>query len=226
MDAFDPEHVRHARLRDARDVLEGRVEENTLVEYMDPAGQYQAHLDQTFQGRESFVVDTDSRADWALRKLAEARRRVRERQAFVEIEVARLLAWQAKLDAEDVRTIHYMEQLLAEYFEQLQSEGRLGRKKSYRLPHGQLAARQVPVQWEVDEAQLLAWAEPLGLVRIEKAPAWKAIKARLIPAAPLPGAAAIDMTTGELVPGVTLKDPAAELFQVRTEDETNHGYDL
>src|SRR6266540_2055762 len=67
------------------------------------------------------------------------------------------------------------------------------------------------------EAELLAWAEPLGLVRIEKAPAWKAIKARLIPAAPLPGAAAIDITTGELVPGVTLKDPAAELFHVRTE---------
>jgi hypothetical protein len=39
------------------------------------------------------------------------------------------------------------------------------------------------------EAELLAWAEPLGLVRIEKAPAWKAIKARLIPAAPLPDAA-------------------------------------
>jgi hypothetical protein len=193
---------------------------------MDPAKQYQAHLDQTFQGRDGFVVDSDGRADWALRKLAEARRRVRERQAFVETEVARLLAWQAKLDAEDVGTVHYMEQLLAGYFEQLQSEGRLGRKKSYRLPHGQLTARQVAVQWEVDEAQLLAWAEPLGLVRVDKAPAWKAIKARLIPAAPLPGAAAVDVTTGELVPGVTLRDPAGEVFQARTEDGTDHGDDL
>ena len=202
------------------------MEENTFVEYMDPAEQYQAHLDQTFQGRDGFVVDTDSGGDWALRKLAEVRRRVRERQAFVETEVTRLLAWQAKLDAEDGRTIHYMEQLLAGYFERLQAEGRLGRKKSYRLPHGQLTVRQVPDQWELDEAQLLAWAEPLGLVRVAKAPAWNTIKARLTPAAPQPGAAAIDLTTGELVPGVTLRVPAGEVFHARTEDGAHHGCDL
>ena len=211
---------------DARGVLEGHVEENTFVGYMDPAEQYQAHLDQTFQDRDSFIVDTDSKADWALRKLAEVRRRVRERQAFVEAEVTRLLAWQVKLDAEDGRTIHYMEELLAGYFERLQGEGRLGRKKSYRLPHGQLTVRQVPDQWELDEGQLLGWAEPLGLVRVAKAPAWNTIKARLTPAAPLPGAAAIDLTTGEFVPGVTLRAPAGEVFHARTEDGANHGCDL
>jgi hypothetical protein len=53
-----------------------------------------------------------------------------------------------------------------------------------------------------------------------------AIKARLTPAAPLPGAAAIDLTTGELVPGVTLKVPAGEAFHAKTEDATDYGCDL
>ena len=222
MDLFASQHMRQTRLSGARDILEGHVEKDTSTKYMDPADQYQAYLDQTVQRGDSFIVDTDSRADWALRKLAEARRRLQERQAFVEGETARLLDWQAKLDAEDVRTIYYMEQLLAKYFERLQGEGRLGRKKSYQLPHGQLTIRQVPVEWEVDEAKLLAWAEPLGLVRVTKSPAWQAIKARLTPAAPQLGAAAIDLTTGELVPGVRLKAPAAALFQARTAEGPPH----
>jgi hypothetical protein len=53
-----------------------------------------------------------------------------------------------------------------------------------------------------------------------------AIKARLSPAAPQPGAAAVDLTTGELVPGVTLKVPAGAVFQARTEDGPDYGCDL
>jgi hypothetical protein len=202
------------------------VENHALVVHTDAAEQYQIYLDQTLQNPQGFTVDNDSKADWALRKLAEARRRLQERRAFVEVELARLQAWQAKLDAEDTRLISYMERLLADYFEHLQAQGRLGRKKSYRLPHGQLTAHQVPTHWAVDEEELLAWAEPLGLVRINKISAWKEIKARLIASAPQPGAPAIDMTTGELVPGVTVKDPAGEIFHAKTEDETHHGYDI
>jgi hypothetical protein len=202
------------------------VENHALVVHTDAAEQYQIYLDQTLQNPQGFTVDNDSKADWALRKLAEARRRLHERRAFVEVELARLQAWQAKLDAEDTRLISYMEQLLADYFEHLQAQGRLGRKKSYRLPHGQLTAHQVPTHWAVDEEELLAWAEPLGLVRINKISAWKEIKARLIASAPQPRAPAIDMRTGELVPGVTVKDPAGEIFHAKTEDETHHGYDI
>jgi hypothetical protein len=202
------------------------VEKQALAVPIDAAEQYQTYLDQTLQDSQGFSVDSDSKADWALRKLAEARRRLQERQTFVEIELARLQAWQAKLDAEDARLIRYMERLLADYFAQLHAQGRLGRKKSYRLPHGQLTAHQMPTQWAVDEAELLDWAEPLGLVRVNKTSAWKEIKARLIAAAPQPGAAAIDITTGELVPGVTVKVPAGEVFHAKTEDDTYHGCDI
>jgi Bacteriophage Mu Gam like protein len=202
------------------------VEKHALAVYQDAAEQYQTYLDQTLQDPQGFTVDNDSKADWALRKLAEARRRLQERQAFVDMELARLQAWQAKLDAEDARLIRYLERLLATYFAQLHAQGRLGRKKSYRLPHGQLTTHQVPTQWVVDEAELLTWAEPLGLVRINKVSAWKEIKARLIAAASQPGAAAIDMTTGEFVPGVTVKVPAGEAFHAKTEDDTDYGRDI
>lgn len=202
------------------------MEKHALAAYAEAAEQYQVHLDRMFHDDHGFVVDNDSKADWALRKLAAVRRRLRERQLFVEAELARLRAWQAKLDAEDTRFIGYLEQLLAVYFARLEAEGRLGRRKSYRLPHGQLTTNQTPTQWEVDAAALLRWAEPLGLVRINKTSAWREIKARLIPAAPQPGAAAIDATTGELVPGVTVKVPAGEVFHAKTEEKLDYGCDL
>lgn len=210
----------------AQEVREGHVENDALAARRNAAEQYQVYLEQTLHDARGFVVDNDSKADWALRKLAEVRQHLRERQMFVEAELARLQAWQAKLDAEDTRLINHMEQLLAAYLARLHVQGRLGRKKSYRLPHGQLTAHQAPTQWEVDEAELLAWAEPLGLMRINKTSAWKDIKARLIPAAPQPGAAGIDIMTGELVPGVIVKVPAGEVFHARTEDTTNHGSDI
>jgi hypothetical protein len=202
------------------------VENEALALYREAAEQYQIYLEQTLHDARGFVVDTDSKADWALRKLTEVRQRLQERQRFVEAELARLQAWQAKLDAEDTRLLNYLEQLLAAYVARLQTQGKLGRKKSYRLPHGQLIAHQAPTQWVVDEAELLAWAEPIGLVRINKILAWKEIKARLIPATPQPGAAAIDLMTGELVPGVTVKVPAGEVFHAKTEDTKGHGSDF
>jgi hypothetical protein len=86
-----------------------------------------------------------------------------------------------------------------------------------------LTVRQAPIEWEVDEATLLAWAEVTDhemLVRVTKAPAWNIIKPQLIPARDAPLAEAtievIDPRTGEVrvvpVPGVRVKQGPREVF--------------
>jgi hypothetical protein len=109
------------------------------------------------------------------------------------------------------------------YDDQLKAEGKVSaRHKSHRLPHGTLTTRQAPIEWEVDEAMLLAWAEATSpaLVRVKKAPAWNVIKPQLMPARDSPLAAAtmevIDPRTGEVqvvpVPGVRVKAGPHEVF--------------
>jgi hypothetical protein len=118
----------------------------------------------------------------------------------------------------------YLTTLLRSYDDQLTVAGKVStRRKSYRLPHGILTACQAPIEWEVEEAALLAWAEatdPERLVRVTKAPAWNVIKPQLRPARDDPLAEAtmevIDTRTGEVrvvpVPGVRVKQGSREVF--------------
>jgi hypothetical protein len=142
----------------------------------------------------------------------------------VAAEIQRLQAWQAHEDRQAERFAAYLTTLLRPYYDQLKAERKVSaRHKGYRLPHGALTARQAPIEWEVDEATLLAWAEatdPEALVRIKNAPAWNVIKPQLIPASDDPLAEAmmemIDTRTGEVrvvsVPGVRVRPGRREVF--------------
>lgn len=164
--------------------------------------------------RPGFIVDDDSKADWALKKIALAEESKRRRSTFVTGEIERLRHHQAKGDAQDDQSITYFTGLLSAYFEALRAQGLLGKAKSYRLPHGLLSARQQGPRWQVyDKVKLLEWAESVQLVREEREPAWDEIKARL---APLPASNyAIDTVTGQVVPGVRLEQPKHDEFMVR-----------
>jgi hypothetical protein len=170
-----------------------------------------------------FVVDDDHTADWALRKLGQLDAWRRQRAAFVAAEIKRLQAWQAHEDHQAERFAAYLTALLRSYYDHLKTEGKVSaRRKGYRLPYGTLTARQAPIEWEVDEAALLAWAEATHpkLVRVTKAPAWNVLTPQLIPARDVPLAEAtmevIDPRTGEVrmvpVPGVRVKAGPREVF--------------
>ena len=153
-------------------MVEEVAHDDTRVSHT-PADDYEAFLDATVglepalieaEPRQApadrFVVDDDHTADWALRKLGQLDAQKRQRAAFVAAEMERLQAWQAHEDRQAERFAAYLTALLRPYYDQLKAEGKVSaRHKSYRLPHGALTARQAPIEWEVDEATLLAWAE-------------------------------------------------------------------
>jgi Bacteriophage Mu Gam like protein len=212
---------------------------STMTTRVEPAEAYEAFLDATVglepalieaEPRQAladrFVVDDDHKADWALRKLGQLETQKRRRAAFVAVEIERFRAWQAHEDRQAERVAAYLTTLLRPYYDQLKAVGKISaRHKGYRLPHGTLTARQAPIEWEVEEATLLAWAEATHpeLVRVTKAPAWNVIKPQLIPARDAPLAEAtievIDTRTGEVrvvpVPGVWVKAGPREVFTPR-----------
>lgn len=161
---------------------------------------------------EGFRIDSDDKAEWAVRKIRQAQLAIEKRRQFVQAEIERLQAWQQMMDERDQATINRMTGLLQPYFEALRPS--LGKRKSYRLPSGVLQVRASGPKFERNDEQLLPWAKAVGLVRIKEQPDWSAIKDRLHVTDSL---AVVDRETGEVVPGVVVVEPAGETFSVKVE---------
>src|SRR5262245_14760959 len=172
--------------------------------------EYEAFLEREHGAaeRETFVCDTEGKALWAMRKWATFRRALDQRVQDYREELDRLERWKAEEDRRDLGELAYFEGLLHGYFDRLRDQGKLGRRKSHRLPLIILQARDGGPEFERNESQLLPWAEAKGLVRKEVA--WSEVKRRL----KADGDLVVDLTTGELVPGLTVRY-RGETFSIR-----------
>lgn len=177
------------------------------------------------------AILTDGKADWALRKIAEAERAIEARRAQYLEDVARLMkfteAIQAELDALLAETtegpqrfIDALTANLRRYAETLQEKGLLTeRQRQYKFPHGSIGFHKKRVTYQRNREELLAWAQGKGLVRTHEEPDWEQIKERLgvvIEETPI-GARyqVVDARTGELVAGVTVESPEHDEFLVK-----------
>ena len=117
--------------------------------------------------REPFVVDDDSKADWAMRKLASIRRKQSENKAIFDRELQRVSEWLEKVNTALERDAEWFEANLRPYALLQRSEGR----KSVVLPHGTIKTTAGRPKFEIeDEAKFLEWAEinQPDLVRVKK----------------------------------------------------------
>jgi hypothetical protein len=117
--------------------------------------------------REPFRVDDDSKADWAMRKLASIRRKQAENQAIHDRELQRVAEWLLKVNTALERDAEWFEANLRPYALQQRSEGR----KSVVLPHGTIKTTAGRPKYEIeDDSEFLSWAETNApeLVRMSK----------------------------------------------------------
>jgi len=105
---------------------------------------------------EGFVVDTDQKADWAIRKLAVIRRKQEENRDIFKAEHDRITEWLATVNTALDRDALYFEAILTPYALLQRSEGR----KTVNLPHGTLrtTAGQPKVEFK-DESAFIEWAK-------------------------------------------------------------------
>ena len=105
---------------------------------------------------EGFVVDTDQKADWAIRKLAVVRKKQAENQAIYDAEVQRITEWLSAVNTALQRDALYFEAVLRPYALTQRTEGR----KSITLPHGTIktTAGQPKIEFK-DESAFIEWAK-------------------------------------------------------------------
>ena len=117
--------------------------------------------------REPFKVDDDSKADWAMRKLASIRRKQAENKDIFDREVKRVMEWLEKVNTALERDAEWFESNLRPYALQERSKDR----KSIVLPHGTIKTVAGRVKFDIeDESKLIEWAEKNApeLVRVKK----------------------------------------------------------
>jgi len=183
---------------------------------MSVAEDYLRYVEEQMEAHDDgFKIDDDNKAEWAVRKIRQARENIERRKAFVQAEIERLQAWQQMMDERDQATIDRMTGLLQPYFEALRPS--LGKRKSYSLPSGVLQVRTAQVSYARDEEQLLPYARQIGLVKVKESVDWAELKKRLKPAGERPGDPVVDAETGEIVPGVTVQEPEREVFSVKVD---------
>lgn len=132
-----------------------------------------------------FCIDSDQKAEWALGKIKEAKAEQEKWEAF----------YNGKLEAirkETQNTIDFMTHHLRVYF--LSQECRVTKSgiKKYSLPGADLIEKPAGIDYERDEAAMLAWCEehlPEAIKTTRKA-GWAEVKAHI-------------KATGEIPDGVT-----------------------
>jgi hypothetical protein len=145
--------------------------------------------------REAFVIDDDSKADWAMRKLASIRRKQADNKAIYDREVQRVAEWLEKVNTDLERDAEWFESNLKPYALTERSNGR----KSVVLPHGTIKTTAGRPKIEIEnEVEFLAWAEKSEpeLIRVKKEIDKKVLNTLLTDSGD------VISTQGEIVPSV------------------------
>lgn len=117
--------------------------ETPLPEITEPAQEHVAPA--------RFVVDSDDKANWALRKLAKLARWATEDMELAQQEIDRITAWLEERQRQLSREASYFEGLLAEYHRGILATD--PKRKTIKLPAGQLTARDAAANVHVEDPE-------------------------------------------------------------------------
>lgn len=149
----------------------------------------------------AFLIENDSKADWALRKIAEA-------QADTAKWADYYAGQAAKIKAQNDQTVAYFTSALEQYFDMVPHRT-TKTQESYGLPSGKLVRKAQQPAYERDAEALLKWAKASlpEAVKVKEEASWTDIKNRI--GKVMPDGSAVDKETGEIIDGVTVieRDP-------------------
>lgn len=151
---------------------------------------------------EGFVIDTDKKAEWALRKIREARA---DRDTLVEWYKAKIkeITEQTEFDTMNLK------RMLADYFATVPHKVTKA-QEYYKLPGGKFGMKTQNPEYKRDDKAVIEWAKANGLTQFVKAKEelnWSGLKDAT---AVFEGR--IVTEDGEIVPGVEVIDREPEFF--------------
>lgn len=167
------------------------------------------------QTEEQFVIDSDEKAEWAIRKIAEEQAEFDRLSAVCQAEIDKYTRrkefYQNRLNT---RT-DGLKSLLQAYFETVHVKDTKTQQK-YELPSGSLILKKASSDYKPDTDKLRAWLESGNMtdyLKTEISPKWAAVKKQLSTAA---NGDIIFAETGEILPDgcITVEEKPAR-FEVK-----------
>lgn len=175
----------------------------------------QEYLDQQEQVNESFQIEDDQQANWALRKIKQHQKQMENNNATAKAEIERIKEWNQQENDKAQQSIDYFQGLLAKYA--LSKREKDPKFKSMNLPQGRLAFRKQQPKWNYDDKVLiesLKQANMSDFIRIKEEPDKSVIKK----AFEVNDGKVINPDTGEIIEGITVTEQG-EKFEVKVDDE-------
>lgn len=131
-----------------------------LLEMFQPGADIEIVKDQE-QIKKAFVVDNEERANWALRKVAQARKMLAEKQNLAAAEKTKIDLWLNTVSKPIMDTINHFEHLLHNYSLSLK---KLDDKfKSRKYPKGSIHLKTQQPELERDPDELKEWVKTNGV---------------------------------------------------------------
>ncbi len=132
------------------------------------------------EAQERFRITNDSQANWALRKIADARKKLARDQETAKAEIERIQQWLKMSESEAARTEERMTALLHEYYApQFQTDPKT---KTYKLPSGKVQWWAQQPQFNRDDATLLEFLksrEMTDFIETKETPKWGELKKQI-----------------------------------------------
>ena len=169
--------------------------------------------------KQPFIIDTQEKAAWAMRKLRQHRQKQAENtntaNSLIDAlrqDIEGVQAWQKEQnEAIEKDASYFLVGLEAWHRKQYEEDSDI---KTIKLPFGQLKIRAQQPEYIRDETKLLAWAKVSRPddVKTKETADWATIKKSVV----VKDGMAVDTTTGEVVDGVQVVEREPK-FEVTTE---------
>jgi phage host-nuclease inhibitor protein Gam len=168
--------------------------------------------------RQQFRITDEGMADWAVRKIAKARQEFAEADQVADEQIQRIEDWRASKKRDLEHAEEFFGGLLRAYYYP-QHEADPKRKKTFKLPNGQVQFRAQQPEYKRDDEALLGWLKANGresYIVTKESPAWGELKKIL----KQHGEHMIDTESGEVVDGILVVErPTAIRIVTATEAE-------
>lgn len=168
-----------------------------LSDFLASEGQPERFVDATTE----FTINNEDEALWAMRRLAQAQRRIDQVKAMAQIELDRINGWVESNTSSHGREVAFFETALQEFLVRVREDSADGRK-SLDFPDGTVTSRVTPSKVAVLDADaFVAWAEANGhseWVRVKR----EADVATLKKVVDFDGDSVIDPLTGTVIEGL------------------------
>ena len=159
------------------------------------------------ENEERFVIDNDSKANWALRKVRHMKKKQEKNEKLAEEQIEKIQKeideiehWLEKENEKIQNNIDFMKSKLKYYAMELKDEN--PDLKTHSLPFGALKFRKKRPKWNYDDDKLLEFTENNleEAVKVKK----KVDKRKLKKKAEVVGNKAVLKDTGEIIEGVSV----------------------